>query len=165
MRGAGCVINDMWDVEFDKKVERTQNRPLASGKVTFNEAFGVLGTQLSLGLAVLLSLPQSAIYAGLYSMPFVVSYPLMKRITNVPQAFLGVTFNWGVWVGYSAALGTISAMNILPFHAAGVLWTLVYDTIYGYQDRKDDLKIGKIILNYYYILFIMILPFLFLSRC
>jgi 4-hydroxybenzoate polyprenyltransferase len=145
MRGAGCTINDMWDRDFDKHVERTKNRPLASGQVSMPEAFGFLGLQLSCGLGVLLSLDQSCIALGLASMPLVVAYPLMKRLTNWPQLVLGLTFNWGALVGWSAVHGTLAnglPAPVLPLYAAGVCWTLVYDTLYGYQDRQDDRKLG-----------------------
>lgn len=151
MRGAGCTVNDMWDKDFDKHVERTKNRPLASGQVTMPQATAFLAAQLSCGLGVLLSFEVDTIVLGMASMPLVVAYPLMKRITNWPQLFLGLTFNWGALVGYSAAAaggGGVAAMNpglllpVLPMYAAGVCWTLVYDTLYGYQDRGDDKKLG-----------------------
>jgi len=143
MRGAGCTINDMWDKDFDKHVERTKNRPLASGMVSMQQAFAFLGVQLTCGLGVLLSLDQSCIPLGLASMPLVVAYPLMKRFTNWPQLVLGLTFNWGALVGWSAVHGSLSNIEaVLPLYAAGVCWTLVYDTLYGYQDRKDDKKLG-----------------------
>ena len=146
MRGAGCTINDMWDRDFDKHVERTKNRPIASGAVTMPQAFAFLGAQLSCGLGVLLSLDQSCLMLGMASMPLVVAYPLMKRLTNWPQLVLGLTFNWGALVGWSAVHGSLTAdaglAAVLPLYAAGVCWTLVYDTLYGYQDRVDDRKLG-----------------------
>jgi len=143
MRGAGCTINDMWDRDFDKHVERTKNRPLASGAVTMPQAAGFLCAQLTCGLGVLLSLDQSCITLGLASMPLVVAYPLMKRFTNWPQFVLGLTFNWGALVGWSAVHGSLSNLPaVIPLYAAGVCWTLVYDTLYGYQDRRDDKKLG-----------------------
>jgi len=144
MRGAGCTINDMWDKDFDKHVERTKNRPLASGQVTMPQATAFLAAQLSCGLGVLLSFETETILLGMASMPLVVAYPLMKRVTNWPQLFLGLTFNWGALVGYSAAAGGgMGALHpVLPMYAAGVCWTLVYDTLYGYQDRDDDKKLG-----------------------
>lgn len=145
MRGAGCTINDLWDQDFDKKVERTKSRPLASGALTTKDALAFLALQLSGGLAILSTFNYTSILAGFASMPFVISYPLMKRITYWPQFVLGLTFNWGVWVGWTAIYDSVNFTQLLPLYGAGVCWTLVYDTLYGYQDRKDDVKIGKII--------------------
>ena len=142
MRGAGCTINDMWDRDFDKHVERTRNRPLASGQISIPQALAFLGGQLTCGLGVLLSLHPSCIPLGLLSMPLVVVYPLMKRFTNWPQFMLGLTFNWGALVGWTAVHGSLSLPHTLPLYTAGVCWTLVYDTLYGYQDRTDDRKLG-----------------------
>lgn len=133
MRGAGCTINDMWDRDFDRHVERTRTRPLASGQITMPQAAAFLGLQLSCGLGVLLSLHPSCISLGLLSMPLVVAYPLMKRVSNWPQLVLGLTFNWGALVGWTAVHGSLSLPHTLPLYAAGVCWTLVYDTLYGYQ--------------------------------
>lgn len=186
MRGAGCTINDLWDRDFDKYVERTKARPLAAGDITVPQALGFLCAQLSCGLGVLLSLNAESIVLGMASMPLVVCYPLMKRFTNWPQLVLGLTFNWGALVGWTAAAGSNvsiltmvregmtdsstltgtaesliatavnSASNLpaglldhaLPLYAAGVCWTLVYDTLYGYQDRKDDKTIGELAFSY-----------------
>jgi 4-hydroxybenzoate polyprenyltransferase len=142
MRGAGCTINDLWDQDFDKKVERTKSRPLASGTLTTLDALKFLALQLSAGLAVLLTFNMTSIIAGFASMPLVIIYPLMKRYTNWPQLVLGLTFNWGCWVGYTAVQDFVNYQHILPLYFSGVCWTLVYDTIYGYQDRDDDRKIG-----------------------
>lgn len=145
MRGAGCTINDLWDKDFDKHVERTKNRPLARGAVTVPQALGFLTAQLSAGLAVLVSLPnvENCVMVGMASMPLVVAYPLMKRFTNYPQFVLGLTFNWGVLVGWTAVTGALPSMTeTVPLYLSGVCWTLIYDTIYGYQDRKDDKKLG-----------------------
>ena len=108
MRGAGCTINDMWDKDFDKHVERTKTRPLASGKLSLTNAVGFLSAQLGVGLMVLLSLNPTSQILGLASMPLVISYPLMKRYTNWPQLILGLTFNWGALVGYTAGICNIS---------------------------------------------------------
>jgi 4-hydroxybenzoate polyprenyltransferase len=142
MRGAGCTINDLWDRDFDKKVERTKLRPIANGDISVNEALCFLIFQLSCGLGVLLSLNQNCIMLGFASMPLVVSYPLMKRFTNWPQLFLGLTFNWGALMGWTAVHGDFSLLHTLPLYASGVFWTLIYDTIYAYQDSKDDKLIG-----------------------
>jgi len=137
MRGAGCTINDLWDRDFDKHVERTKNRPLANGSISVPQALGFLTLQLSCGLGVLVSLHPSCISLGLLSMPLVVAYPLMKRFTNWPQFVLGLTFNWGALMGWTAVHGNTSLVHVLPLYAAGVCWTLVYDTLYGYQGTKS----------------------------
>ncbi|KAJ2086241.1 Para-hydroxybenzoate--polyprenyltransferase, mitochondrial precursor (PHB:polyprenyltransferase), partial [Coemansia sp. RSA 986] len=138
MRGAGCTINDMWDVKFDRMVERTKTRPIASGIISRKNAFIFLGAQLSAGLGVLVQLNPYTIFFCLGSMPFVVIYPFMKRITYWPQFVLGLAFNWGALAGWSAVAGGMDWSVTLPLYAAGVSWTLVYDTIYGHQDKRDD---------------------------
>ncbi|KAF9899699.1 Para-hydroxybenzoate--polyprenyltransferase, mitochondrial precursor (PHB:polyprenyltransferase) [Linnemannia zychae] len=142
MRGAGCTINDLWDRNIDKKVERTKVRPLASGAVTPSQAIAFLGLQLGAGLAVLTQLNLYSIFLGASSLSLVVSYPAMKRITYWPQVVLGLAFNWGALLGSSAMLGAANWPVALPLYASGVCWTLVYDTIYAHQDKKDDIKIG-----------------------
>lgn len=142
MRGAGCTINDLWDKDLDKKVSRTQLRPLASGEISTRQALAFLGLQLSAGLAILTTFNLTSIEAGFLSMPLVVVYPLMKRLTYWPQFVLGLTFNWGVFVGWTAVTDSFSLYHLLPLYTAGVFWTLVYDSIYAYQDRMDDLKTG-----------------------
>ncbi|PVU86003.1 hypothetical protein BB559_003318 [Furculomyces boomerangus] len=142
MRGAGCTINDMWDVEFDKKVERTLSRPLASEKISMRESLVFLGLQLSAGLAVLVQLNIPTIMLGACSLAIVVIYPLMKRFTYWPQAVLGLAFNWGALLGWTAMTGTLELAVTGPLYAAGIFWTLIYDTIYGHQDKKDDMAIG-----------------------
>jgi len=143
MRGAGCTINDLWDQDFDRQVERTKTRPLASGALNTQQALLFLGMQLSAGLGVLVTFNTTSIVTGMLSMPLVVAYPLMKRFTYWPQFVLGLTFNWGVWVGWTAVHDAVAYSQLAPLYAAGVCWTLVYDTLYGYQDRSDDKKIGK----------------------
>lgn len=142
MRGAGCTINDLWDRDLDKKVARTLARPIASGELSVKQALGFLGLQLSAGLATLVTFNTTSIGVGLLSMPLVIVYPLMKRYTYWPQFVLGLTFNWGVLVGWAAVQDILSVSQVLPLYSAGVLWTLVYDTIYAYQDRHDDVKTG-----------------------
>jgi len=142
MRGAGCTINDMWDVEFDKKVERTQSRPLASGALSMNQATAFLSAQLLLGLGVLVQLNPYSMALGASSLALVGTYPLMKRITYWPQAFLGLTFNYGALLGWAAMLGACQWNVVLPLYFAGVCWTLVYDTIYAIQDMQDDVVAG-----------------------
>lgn len=142
MRGAGCTINDILDKDFDSKVERTKSRPLASKKLTTKEAIVFLGGQLSIGLAVLMSLNEYSIILGASSMLLVCTYPLMKRITWYPQVFLGLTFNWGALLGWSAVAGEINSLAPLSLYVSSICWTLVYDTIYAHQDKEDDKKIG-----------------------
>ncbi|KAF9949039.1 Para-hydroxybenzoate--polyprenyltransferase, mitochondrial precursor (PHB:polyprenyltransferase), partial [Mortierella alpina] len=142
MRGAGCTINDLWDRNIDKKVERTKVRPLASGAVTPTQAVAFLGLQLGAGLAVLTQLNLYSILLGASSLTLVATYPAMKRITYWPQVVLGLAFNWGALLGSSAMLGATHWPVALPLYASGVCWTLVYDTIYAHQDKKDDVKIG-----------------------
>ncbi|VVC28933.1 Hypothetical protein CINCED_3A002455 [Cinara cedri] len=140
MRGAGCTINDMWDKDIDKKVDRTKNRPLVIKSLSMLDAWVFLGGQLGISLIILLQLNLYTIAVGASSLVLVTLYPLMKRITNWPQFILGLTFNWGALLGWSAIHSTIDFTACLPLYAAGVTWTLFYDTIYGHQDRKDDKK-------------------------
>lgn len=143
MRGAGCTINDIWDQKYDRDVERTKHRPLASGELNTNQALAFLAGQLSCGFAILMSFDFNCIVLGMASMPLVIAYPLMKRFTNWPQLVLGLAFNWGALMGWPAVhAGIFGWEHALPLYASGVCWTLVYDTIYGYQDRKDDAKLG-----------------------
>ncbi|KAJ7047509.1 para-hydroxybenzoate-polyprenyltransferase, partial [Mycena alexandri] len=142
MRGAGCTINDMWDKNLDKAVARTKERPLARGDITHGQALTFLAAQLSAGLAVLVQLNWYSIFLGAASLSVVVIYPLMKRITHWPQAVLGIAFNWGALLGWSAVAGTVDWSVCLPLYASGVTWTLVYDSIYAHQDKKDDIGVG-----------------------
>jgi 4-hydroxybenzoate polyprenyltransferase len=141
MRGAGCTINDMTDRDLDAKVERTRHRPLASGRLSMNQALLFLGAQLLVGLIVLVQLNGAAILVALAAMPLVVAYPWMKRITWWPQLFLGMTFKWGALVGWTAATGSLGWPAIV-LYLAGICWTLGYDTIYAHQDKADDALIG-----------------------
>ncbi|XP_071949626.1 4-hydroxybenzoate polyprenyltransferase, mitochondrial-like [Antedon mediterranea] len=142
MRGAGCTINDMWDKDFDKSVARTRTRPIASGQISRFQALVFLGAQLSATLAILSTFNTYSIIIGASSMALVVTYPLMKRITFWPQAFLGLAMNWGILVGWSAIQGSCDWSVVLPLFASGICWTIVYDTIYGHQDKSDDLTLG-----------------------
>jgi 4-hydroxybenzoate polyprenyltransferase len=141
MRGAGCIINDLWDRDIDQKVARTALRPIASGAISVKKAFLFLGLLLLLGLVILLMLPRFTLILGLASMVFVVAYPLMKRWTWWPQLFLGLTFNFGALMGWSAMTGSLDWPALL-LYAGGIFWTLGYDTIYAAQDMEDDAKIG-----------------------
>lgn len=141
MRSAGCVINDMLDREFDAQVERTRSRPLASGVISLKQAGVFLALLLLLGLVILLQMNWLTVALGVFSLLLVGVYPLMKRITWWPQAFLGLTFNWGALMGATAATGQLS-LSALIFYTAGFFWTLGYDTIYAHQDKDDDALIG-----------------------
>ena len=141
MRSAGCVINDLWDRNLDGRVERTQSRPLAAGDVTVKQALAFLALLLLGGLVILLQLNPLTIALGFLSMLFVISYPLMKRITWWPQAFLGLTFNFGALMGWAAVAGEVEPAALL-LYCAGIFWTLGYDTIYAFQDRADDMIVG-----------------------
>ncbi|KAH7887875.1 para-hydroxybenzoate-polyprenyltransferase [Phlebopus sp. FC_14] len=142
MRGAGCTINDMWDKDLDKAVERTRTRPLSRGDITQRQALVFLGAQLAVGLGVLLQLNWYSILLGASSLSIVTVYPLMKRITYWPQAVLGLAFNWGALIGWSAVAGAVNWSVCLPLYAGGICWTLVYDSIYAHQDKADDINVG-----------------------
>eukprot|EP00884_Botryococcus_braunii_P016201 jgi/Botrbrau1/3264/Bobra.174_1s0035.1 len=142
LRGAGCTINDIWDRKLDRQVERTRSRPLAAGVLSTGQAIGLLGGQLLLGLGILLQLPPYSVVLGASSLPLVFLYPLAKRVTNWPQAVLGLTFNWGALLGWSAVQGSCDWSVVLPLYIGGVFWTLVYDTIYAHQDKVDDRSVG-----------------------
>lgn len=141
MRGAGCVVNDMWDRDLDRMVTRTAGRPLASGALRMRQAAGFLGVLLGLSLLILLQLSLLAQILGVGSLGLVALYPLAKRVTWWPQLMLGFTFGWGAPMGYAAAAGRIDAAALL-LYAAVILWILGYDTIYAHQDREDDALVG-----------------------
>lgn len=142
LRGAGCTVNDLLDRDIDTMVERTKLRPVASGLLTPFQGLCFLGFQLLLGLGILLQLNNYSRILGASSLLLVFSYPLMKRFTFWPQAYLGLTFNWGALLGWAAVKGSLDPSVVLPLYASGVFWTLVYDTIYAHQDKEDDLKVG-----------------------
>jgi 4-hydroxybenzoate polyprenyltransferase len=141
MRGAGCTFNDIVDRDIDRQVARTADRPVASGQISMPAAIAFMVAQSLVGLAVLLSLNRAAILWGLGSLGLVAIYPFMKRITWWPQFVLGLAFNWGALVGYAAVSGAM-AVPALLLYAAGIAWTLGYDTIYAHQDRQDDAIVG-----------------------
>ncbi|MGH6931216.1 MAG: 4-hydroxybenzoate octaprenyltransferase [Dongiaceae bacterium] len=141
MRGAGCTYNDIVDREFDAMVARTALRPIPSGQVSVRQAVGFLALQLLIGLAILLTFNRFTIWLGVLSLALLFTYPLMKRVTYWPQAFLGLTFNWGALMGWSAVSGGL-AIPALALYAGGIAWTLHYDTIYAHQDKEDDALIG-----------------------
>jgi len=141
MRGAGCTFNDIVDRDIDARVERTRARPIPSGAVSLRAALLFLLAQLLTGLAVLLSLNSLAIGLGIASLLLVGVYPFMKRITYWPQAVLGLTFNWGILLGYAAARGEL-AVSAVALYLGAIAWTIGYDTIYAHQDKDDDALIG-----------------------
>lgn len=141
MRAAGCIINDLWDRKIDSEVARTKCRPLASGQLSLEQAVIFLFMLLMAGLIVLLLLSSTTIALGLLVIPLIIIYPFMKRLTYWPQAFLGVTFNFGALMGWAAVTNSLGAPAYLLYGAA-ILWTLGYDTIYAQQDREDDALIG-----------------------
>ncbi len=141
MRGAGCTVNDIVDRDFDRRVTRTAGRPIASGAISVPRALLFLALQLALGLVILLQLGSLAFWLGTASLLLVAVYPFMKRFTYWPQAFLGLTFNWGALLAPAAALGHLPPAAY-ALYTAGIAWTMVYDTIYAHQDKEDDLLIG-----------------------
>ena len=166
MRSAGCIVNDISDKEFDKKVSRTKNRPIASSQVSIK--LGIFYTLILCLLAflVLIKFNNLTIILALASMPLAFTYPLMKRFTYWPQLFLGITFNYGLVLGWTAIQGEINVVSII-FYLGAIFWTLGFDTIYGYQDIKDDEIIGvkstsikfkknpKLFLNICYLIFVI----------
>ncbi len=141
MRSAGCIVNDILDKEFDAKVYRTKDRPIASGKISVKKAIIYSLMLCFLAFMVLLNFNYFTIILAIGSMPFAFSYPLMKRITYWPQLFLGVTFNYGLILGWTAINNQINLVALM-FYFGAIFWTLGYDTIYGFQDIKDDEIIG-----------------------
>ena len=141
MRGAGCTFNDIVDRNIDRQVARTAGRPIASGDIGLVPAIVFLAIQLLIGFFILLLLRPFAVGLGIGSLLLVATYPFMKRVTYWPQAFLGLTFNWGALMGYAAATGEIS-LPAVTLYGAGIAWTMVYDTIYAHQDKEDDALIG-----------------------
>ncbi len=141
MRSAGCIINDISDKKFDLKVERTKNRPVASGKISIKLALFYALILCTLAFLVLINFNFLVIILAIGSMPFAFTYPLMKRYTYWPQLFLGITFNYGLVLGW---LSVSNEFNYIPiiFYIGAIFWTLGYDTIYGFQDLKDDEIIG-----------------------
>ena len=141
MRSAGCIVNDILDKEFDAKVFRTKNRPIASGKISIKLAIFYSILLCFIAFLVLVNFNLFTIILALGSMPLAFTYPLMKRFTYWPQLFLGITFNYGLILGWTAIEGQINLTPII-FYLGAIFWTLGYDTIYGYQDIKDDEIIG-----------------------
>ncbi|WCR53067.1 MAG: 4-hydroxybenzoate octaprenyltransferase [Wolbachia endosymbiont of Ctenocephalides orientis wCori] len=141
MRPAGCIINDIFDKEIDAHVERTKQRPLASGALNLKQALVLLFLLLFLALIILLLTNKITLILGIISMFMVIIYPLLKRYIWWPQLFLGFTFNMGALMGSAAIKNQITIESIL-FYAGCIVWTLSYDTVYAHQDKKDDEKLG-----------------------
>ena len=141
MRSAGCIVNDIVDKNFDSKVERTKNRPIASGDISIKLGLFYVLILCAVAFIVLIQFNFFTIILALASMPLAFTYPLMKRFTYWPQLFLGVTFNYGLILGWTSISSEISIVPII-FYLGAIFWTLGYDTIYGYQDIKDDEIIG-----------------------
>ena len=168
MRSAGCIVNDIFDRKFDKEVSRTKNRPIASGKITVNLGLFYSTILCLLAFFVLINFNLFTIILALASMPLAFTYPLMKRFTYWPQLFLGITFNYGLLLGWTSIKGEIDIIPIIIYLGA-IFWTLGYDTIYGFQDIEDDEIIGvkstsikfkenpKIFLTICYLIFILFL--------
>ncbi len=141
MRSAGCIVNDILDRKFDKRVFRTKNRPIASGKISVELAIFYSGILCVMAFFVLINFNLFTIIIALASMPLAFTYPLMKRFTYWPQLFLGITFNYGLILGWTSINAEINLVPII-FYFGAIFWTLGYDTIYGFQDIKDDEIIG-----------------------
>jgi 4-hydroxybenzoate polyprenyltransferase len=141
MRSAGCIINDILDKEFDKKVQRTKDRPIASGKISIKLALFYSALLCFLALIILINFNTFTIFLALGSMPLAFSYPLMKRYTYWPQLFLGITFNYGLILGWVCTKNQIDIIPLVMYLGA-IFWTLGFDTVYGFQDIKDDEIIG-----------------------
>ena len=141
MRGAGCCINDFFDKDLDKKIERTKNRPLAKNLVSHFDVLCFIFFQLILGLLILINFNAKVIFFSFLIFPLVVIYPLFKRVTNFPQVILGIVFNWGVVVGFLTQNNHLN-IGIIYLYISGIFLTIAYDTIYAFQDLSDDKLVG-----------------------
>lgn len=141
MRGAGCVMNDIADRDFDGMVARTANRPLPSGDVTLVQAIVFMSLLSLVGLLILVQFNRFAIAIGILSLATVAVYPYMKRFTYWPQIFLGLSFNWGALLGWAAVRGDLTWAPVV-LYVAGIFWTLGYDTVYAHMDKEDDVLVG-----------------------
>ena len=141
MRSAGCIFNDVVDKDFDKKVSRTKNRPIAAGKISIGQSIMYVLVLCSLAFLILVQFNLFTIILGMSSMLLAFSYPFMKRVTYWPQLFLGITFNWGIIMAWAAVNNEIS-LEVIVLYISAIFWTLGYDTIYGAQDISDDEIIG-----------------------
>lgn len=166
MRAAGCIVNDIIDRDIDKQVIRTKNRPIASGNISVFNALILAILLFIAGAIILFSLGSYAIYIGIFSVPLVLLYPLMKRVFAYPQVFLGITFNMGVIISFLYVMPKLDVFISL-LYVGCIFWTLGYDTIYGYQDKKCDEKIGvksvSITLDQYSSVLILVCYMLFLT--
>ena len=172
MRSAGCIFNDIVDKDFDKKVKRTKNRPIASGQINVKQSFIYVLILCALAFLILIQFNYLTIILGLSSMLLAFSYPFMKRITYWPQLFLGITFNWGIIMAWSAINNNLTS-EIMILYIAAIFWTLGYDTIYGAQDMSDDEIIGlkstsikfkkniRLFVSITYLIFITLIIYLF----
>ena len=142
MRSAGCVINDILDKKIDKKVKRTQSRPLASSKLTILKACVTLVILLLIGLLILINLNMPSIVISFLIIPLVILYPLAKRFFALPQLILAMTYNWGCMIGWVAISSPYNFNNIFILYLSLVIWTIVYDTIYAVQDEEEDRKMN-----------------------
>jgi 4-hydroxybenzoate polyprenyltransferase len=175
MRSAGCIVNDIVDKDLDKKVQRTKNRPLACNLISVKLALVYTAILCGLAFFVLIQFNKLTIFLGLASMVLAFSYPFMKRITYWPQLFLGLTFNWGIIMAWTAVNNSIS-LEILILYISAIFWTLGYDTIYGTQDIADDEIIGikstsikfkdnlKLFVGFCYFISSVLLVFLFYNK-
>ena len=141
MRSAGCIVNDIVDKDFDKKVKRTKKRPLASGRITVKQSLIYVVILCLMAFLILIQFNFFTILLGMGSMILAFTYPYMKRFTYWPQLFLGITFNWGIIMAWTAINNNLS-LDIIALYLAAIFWTLGYDTIYGAQDVSDDEIIG-----------------------
>ena len=172
MRSAGCIVNDIVDKDFDKKVKRTKTRPITSGMISVKKSFFYVIILCSLAFIILVQFNFLTILLGLGSMLLAFTYPFMKRITYWPQLFLGITFNWGIIMAWTAINNNIS-LEIIVLYLSAIFWTLGYDTIYGAQDMSDDEIIGlkstsikfkkniKLFVTFSYSISILLLLFLY----
>ena len=172
MRSAGCIINDIVDKDFDKKVKRTKTRPITSGKISVKKSFFYVIILCSLAFIILVQFNFLTILLGLGSMLLAFTYPFMKRITYWPQLFLGITFNWGIIMAWTAINNNIS-LEIIVLYLSAIFWTLGYDTIYGAQDMSDDEIIGlkstsikfkkniRLFVSITYLIFVILVIYLF----
>jgi len=171
MRSAGCIINDLIDINIDKNIIRTSNRPLTSKKILVHEALILLFILLLLAFLILLQFNFKTILIGLISLPLIILYPYMKRITYLPQLVLGLVFNWGVFIVSIEIYNKITP-DLLLLYIGCVFWTLAYDTIYAYQDIQDDIKNklkstailfgikGRLFVKLFYLIFLIIIGYL-----
>jgi len=142
MRSAGCIINDLWDRNIDIQIERTQNRPIASGEISLLKAFICLAILLFFGFLILIQFNLESIILGIIILPLVFLYPLAKKKFFLPQLILGLIYNWGVFIGWSSSGFTVPFNEILLLYVSCVIWTVIYDTVYATMDEEDDKKIG-----------------------